>query len=167
MRIPFVASPNHRQTDRRKITAIVVHYTGTLSQESAVDWMKNPASRISTHYLVSRTGEILQMVREEDIAWHAGRSAMFPNTTPPREPHVDTFSIGITLVGTADSGFTDKQMAALYLLIELLVSRHKIPPDRIVGHKHIAPGRHADPDGYIDQFNWRRVHEIASNALTS
>ncbi len=151
---------------RRSISAVVVHYTGTLSTEAAVTWMQRGDSHTSAHYVVGRDGTLIQMVADEAIAWHAGRSAMDPHADPPKEVNVNEFSIGIMLVGTADSGFTDRQMASLYSLIEVLVSKYKIQPDRVVGHRHVAPGRQQDPDGFTNQFNWRRLHEIATAAYT-
>lgn len=155
-----------KPVQRRAITAIVIHYTGTLTLEPAVSWMQRDDSHTSAHYVVGRDGAIVQMVPDSAIAWHAGRSAMDPHATPPKEVNVNDFSIGIMLVGAADSGFTDVQMAALYTLVEVLVSKYKIEPDRIVGHRHVAPGRQQDPDGFTNQFNWRRLHEIATAAHT-
>jgi len=99
-----------------------------------------------------------------EVAWHAGRSAMRPNLPdgdPHKEPNVNSFSVGIELVGTADSGFTDRQLASLYTLIEVLVARHRIAPERVVGHCHVSPGRKIDPDGYDHQFNWAKVRNVA------
>ncbi len=142
------------------VTAIVLHYTGTLATEPAVQWMQRPDAHLSAHYVIERNGAIIQMVPEDAIAFHAGRSTM------GSEANVNEFSVGVMLVGTADSGFTDVQMAALYTLVEVLVVRHGINPDRIVGHQHVAPGRQQDPDGFTNQFNWRRLHEVATKAFT-
>ena len=165
-RIIFVASPNF-STRTKPISAIVVHYTGSLTTESCVAWFQRPESKVSAHYVVGRDGNVVQMVADDKVAWHAGRSAMAPNASagdPAAEPNVNAFSIGIELVGTADSGFTDRQMASLYGLIEILATTYRIPPERVVGHCHIAPGRKIDPDGYSHQFNWRRVREVAAAA---
>src|SRR6188768_2384940 len=110
----FKQSPNFKPgTPSRKISAIVIHYTGSLSMEGTVSWFLNPASKVSAHYVVGREGQVLQMVHDQDVAWHAGRSAMRPeldDRDPKKEPNVNAFSIGIELVGTHDSGFTDRQL---------------------------------------------------------
>lgn len=142
------------------MTAIVLHYTGSLSIEGTVDWFTRKESAVSAHYVVGRDGRIVQMVQESEAAWHAGRSAMYPNEKPPRETNVNEFSIGIELVGTADSGFVDRQLASLYELLARLVVKYHIPPERVVGHCHIAPGRKIDPDGYNRQFNWAKAREV-------
>jgi N-acetylmuramoyl-L-alanine amidase len=165
VQISYLASPNFRRVSRRTITAIVLHYTQTMTLDTAVRWLQKPESHTSYHYLVGRDGAIAQMVKDQDIAQHAGRSAMRPHEDPPGEVNVNEFSLGIALVGTADSGFTDRQMAGLYTLIEILVARYKVPPDRIVGHEHVAPGRQTDPSGFDGQFNWRRLHEVSTRAF--
>ena len=53
---------------------IVLHYTGMASGEGAEAWLCDPASEVSSHYLVHKDGRIVQMVRESDRAWHAGKS---------------------------------------------------------------------------------------------
>src|SRR5512135_3583676 len=97
----FIASPNF-STRKRTITAIVIHYTASMNLNGTVDWFKRSESKVSAHYVVGREGQVVQMVRDEDIAWHAGRSMLGD------QPNVNTFSLGIELVGTADSGFTDR-----------------------------------------------------------
>jgi N-acetylmuramoyl-L-alanine amidase len=167
----FIESPNcNIRRKGAKISAVVIHYTESMSIDGTISWFKNPISKVSAHYIVGRDGRVVQMVPDEKKAWHAGVSAMHPDlpkTDPRYEPDVNQFSIGIELVGTADSGYTDRQLASLYTLIEVLISRYKIPPERVVGHSQIAPGRKLDPDGYDKQFNWaklRQVSQVAFNA---
>jgi AmpD protein len=80
------------------------------------------------------------------------------------EANVNPFSLGIELVGTQDSGFTDKQLASLYQLLEHLVVRYKVQPDRVVGHCHVSPGRKIDPDGTDRQFNWTKTWQVCHAA---
>jgi N-acetyl-anhydromuramyl-L-alanine amidase AmpD len=164
VRLTFRASPHYRAGRRRVISAVVLHTSGSLDAEATIAWLQEPDSRSSYHYVIDRAGNLTQAVRDEDVAWHAGRSAMGPHETPPAEPNVNEFSLGILLVATHDSGFTDRQMAALYTLLEVLIVKYGILPERVVGHRHVAPGRHLDPDGFGNQFNWSRVHEIAAAA---
>lgn len=166
MAVEFLASPNHSPR-RKRITAVVLHYTGSLSIEGPLRWFADKASAASAHYVVGRDGRTVQMVEETAAAWHAGRSAMAPRAKPPGEPNVNDFSIGIELVGTADSGFTDRQLAALYALLERLVATYRIPPDRVVGHLHVSPGRRQDPDGYDGQFPWQKCHEVCRVAYVA
>lgn len=165
--IEFRQSPNYKSVGPRRITAVVLHYTSSMSLEGTVAWFLDKRSAVSAHYVIGREGRVVQMVRDEDVAWHAGRSAMFPHEKPPREPGVNAFSLGIELVGTADSGFTDRQLASLYSLLELLVAKYAIPPERVVGHAQVAPGRKIDPDGYTRQFNWAKARHVAQVAFAA
>lgn len=168
----YIRSPNFTSGRRKPkyptefslqgpVTAIIIHYTDSINIDGTISWFKNPASAVSSHYLVGRDGRVVQMVDEEDTAWHAGRSTL------DGVPNVNFFSIGIELVGTADSGFTDRQLASLYSLLEILISRYKIPPERVVGHKTVSPGRKIDPDGYDNQFNWSKTHQVAQIAYSA
>jgi N-acetylmuramoyl-L-alanine amidase len=156
----FLPSP-HFSKRTKAITAIVLHYTASLSMSSTLTWFQRPESKVSAHYVIGRDGRTVQMVKDNCVAWHAGKSAM-PGTG---ETNVNHFSLGIELVGTADSGFTDRQMAACYQLLETLVARYRVTPERVVGHATIAPGRKIDPDGYDKQFPWRKTFEVCAAAF--
>lgn len=168
MTFNFIKSPNFGKRKHGQITAIVIHYTGSLSIEGTIAWFKSKFSEVSVHYLIGRFGEVVKMVEEDDKAWHCGNSAMNPSLPlkdPKRESNVNDFSLGIELVATPDSGYTDKQMAALYEVLEYLVDKYKIPPERVVGHSHISPGRKIDPEGFPPgQFNWEKVRKVCKRA---
>ena len=52
------------------IRTIVIH-TIQGSYLGAISWFKNPSSNVSAHYVVSKGGEVTQMVQDKDTAWHA------------------------------------------------------------------------------------------------
>ena len=162
----FVASPNFSPR-RLPISVVVIHYTASLHIDGTVDWFRRKESGVSAHYVVGRDGRVVQMVKEDAVAWHAGRSSMkpwLPDGDPGKEPNVNAFSVGIELVGTADSGFTDRQLASLYGLLETLVTTYHIPPERVVGHEDVAPGRTIDPSGYSKQFPWEKTRSVCKAA---
>lgn len=65
------ASPNYSNSDMEKI-GVVLHST-LGSYKGALSWLTSPKSQVSAHYLVGREeGESVQMVKNEDMAWHAG-----------------------------------------------------------------------------------------------
>ncbi|TXH01039.1 MAG: hypothetical protein E6P95_02625 [Candidatus Moraniibacteriota bacterium] len=101
---------------------------------------------VGAHYIIDRSGRIFRLVREEDIAYHAGESKM-----PDGRKNVNDFSIGIELIGTEESGFTEKEYAALNDLIADIKTRYKIKD--IVGHSDIAPTRKTDPW----KFDWKKL----------
>lgn len=107
---------------------------------------------ISAHYLVDRDGVVHEFVPPERLAFHAGPSRM-PRPEDAREK-VNGFSIGIELLGTEGSGFTDAQYASLALLTKSLQGR--FPLANFYGHADIAPGRKSDPIG----FDWKRYQSL-------
>jgi hypothetical protein len=104
---------------------------------------------VSAHFIINRDGKISEFVPPTRLAFHAGKSKM-PDPADGRES-VNNFSIGIELIASDSSGFTDKQYIALQSLILLLKSN--FPIRNIVGHSDIAPGRKIDPIG----FDWSRL----------
>jgi N-acetyl-anhydromuramyl-L-alanine amidase AmpD len=58
--------------DGHAIDLIVIHYTASSSGASTITWFKDPAALVSAHYILDRDGQIYQVVKDEDIAWHAG-----------------------------------------------------------------------------------------------
>lgn len=101
---------------------------------------------VSAHYLIDRSGAIYRLVEEKNIAYHAGTSRL-----PDGRTNVNEVSIGIELVNTKDSNFTDKQYASLQSLIDNIKERYGIK--NILGHNQIAPGRKDDPWN----FDWKKI----------
>lgn len=134
--------------------AIILHYTGMKSGEAAEAWLCNPASEVSSHYLVHEDGRIVQMVREADRAWHAGRS-MWAGVSD-----MNSRSVGIEIVNPGhELGYRDFPQVQVEAVIDLcrgIAARHGVPPQRVLGHSDIAPGRKIDPG---ERFPW---HVLAS-----
>ena len=104
------------------------------------------ASKVSSHFLVRRNGELVQFVPVERRAWHAGVSSW-----RGREGCND-FSVGVELEGTEDGPFEELQYEKLSLLITSL--RRSLPLRDIAAHSDVAPGRKTDPGAH---FDWARV----------
>lgn len=114
---------------------------------------------VSCHYMIDRKGKIFSLVPEDKKAWHCGGSIM---PLPDNRRGVNVFSIGIELIATRDSGFTEKQYASLVSLCSNMEKRHK--RELIyVGHEHIAGKRAVKlglrKDIKVDpgnNFNWNK-----------
>lgn len=154
MKCDFIPSPNF-SARKEKITAVVIHYTASLNIQGTLSWFLNKSSQVSAHYVIGRDGRVVQMVKDEDVAWHAGKSSL------EGKSGVNAFSIGIELVATFDSGFTEPQMHALEQLVLEIVLRYDISLARVVGHADIAPGRKTDPGPL---FDWARVRSYLQEA---
>ena len=73
MNIPFQQTPNYAVGPTKKI-AVVLHFT-LGAYRGAVEWLSNAnrPNRSSAHFVIGRNqGEIVQLVKVTDIAWHAG-----------------------------------------------------------------------------------------------
>lgn len=111
--------------------------------------------QVSSHFLIKRTGEVVQFVSCDDRAWHAGVSEF------EGRDNCNDYSIGIELEGADDVEYTDSQyekLSELTLAIQNTYSMINI--DRIVGHQDIAPGRKTDPGS---AFDWSAYRESISS----
>jgi N-acetylmuramoyl-L-alanine amidase len=148
------------------IDLVVLHATvGTFA--SSLAWLTNPASGVSAHYLIAKSGTIARLVDEADMAWHAGVSFWRGRTD------INRYSIGIELENlTGMRGFVgqdpypEPQIAALAHLVDAICLRHGIPRDRqhIVTHAEIAPRRKTDPAGFPMDTFMRRIGACAEPA---
>ncbi len=121
-----------------KPEAIVLHIAeGSLI--GAYSWFNTPTSKVSSHYMVGKNGEVWQFVADENTAWHAG-GAMNP-TWNLLKPNVNPnfYTIGIENEGFTGNTFTDSMYTSLAQLIALLCQKFDIPLDRdhIIGHYQI------------------------------
>ena len=74
MNIPFQQTLNYTPPGTQRKTAIVLHLT-LGAYRGAVEWLcsANRPNRTSAHFVIGREqGEIVQLVKVSDIAWHAG-----------------------------------------------------------------------------------------------
>jgi N-acetylmuramoyl-L-alanine amidase len=145
--ITWVGSPNFNSRPYPKtIWAIVVHATASGSLEGVISWFNNPAAQLSSHYTIGKDGHIVQHVRDEDRAWHAGKSEW------KGVAGVNDYGLGIEMVNWNDGNdpYPEAQHQANVLLCTYLCRKHNIKPEDIVGHVDIAvpAGRKSDPRGY-------------------
>jgi N-acetylmuramoyl-L-alanine amidase len=152
MKIRNHFSPNFNAQKRsiKSIKAIIIHYTGMQSERESLIRLCSPKFKVSCHYLISRNGTIYRLVKENKIAWHAGRSRWgnFKN--------LNKNSIGIELVNKGHQfgyiNFTKKQLISLIKISKNIIKKYKIKKKNIVGHSDIAPLRKIDPG---EKFPWR------------
>ena len=70
----FPPNFSKKQGVKKDIKFIIIHYTGMQSEIESIKRLKNPKTKVSCHYLINRKGDIIQMVKDRKIAWHAGKS---------------------------------------------------------------------------------------------
>lgn len=132
---------NYADGRSAKIDKIVVHVTQG-SYAGTISWFQNPDAKVSSHYVVrSKDGQVTQMVRDANTAYHA-RSA-------------NSSSLGIEHEGYVDdaSWFTDPMYRSSAKLTRHLADKHGVPLDRkhIVGHNELPDNDHTDPGKH---WNW-------------
>ncbi len=132
------------------IDTLVLHYTGMRSAAEAIARLRDPAARVSSHYVVEEHGQLWQLVPDVSRAFHAGVSWWRGHGG------LNDRSIGIEIVNPGhEHGYRDfpaLQMAVVCDLCLTILSRHPIPPRNVVAHSDIAPDRKQDPG---ERFDWR------------
>jgi N-acetylmuramoyl-L-alanine amidase len=150
----WIPSPNYGER-LLPISLLVLHYTGMKSGAEAIDWLANPESKVSAHYVVDEDGQVVHMVREEYRAQHAGLSYWRGVTDN------NSASIGIEIVNPGHEWgyrpFPEEQMDAVTLLVTELVRTYNIEPRNVVGHSDVAPARKEDPG---ELFDWERLGKL-------
>lgn len=159
------------------VSAVVIHYTEG-SYAGCISWFKNCDAQVSAHYVIrSSDGQVTQMVREADKAWHA-RSA-------------NGYSIGIEheAYGNIWSFFTDAMYQSSANLVRDICSRyesinghrtfyrdtldsgiclneglHDLGGEnacvKIRGHQHYPDQSHTDPGPYWDwNYYYKLINE--------
>ncbi|MAW85828.1 MAG: N-acetylmuramoyl-L-alanine amidase [Phyllobacteriaceae bacterium] len=147
------ASPNFGpRRDGKSPTILLLHYTGMETGAAAESWLCNPESEVSCHYLVHEDGRIVQMVRECDRAWHAGKAWWAGETD------INSVSIGIEIVNPGHAGglpdFPSRQIDAVIALSSDIMQRNAIAAPNVLAHSDVAPGRKCDPG---EKFPWSRL----------
>ncbi|WP_415951621.1 N-acetylmuramoyl-L-alanine amidase [Streptomyces sp. KLOTTS4A1] len=150
------SAANLRTADRPadyRIDRIVVHVTQG-SYASAIKVFRDPAHAAAAHYVIrAEDGEITQMARELDVAYHAGNRSY------------NERSVGIEHEGFVDraSSFTKVMYESSARLTADICGRYGIPVDRehIVGHNEVPGATHTDPGPHWD---WGRYMELVRRA---
>ncbi|MDB9711065.1 N-acetylmuramoyl-L-alanine amidase [Candidatus Pelagibacter ubique] len=144
-------SPNFNPKKRtsKQIKFIIFHYTGMKSESDALKRLTKIQSEVSCHYLIKNNGEIVKIVPDLYIAWHAGKSSW------KNYKSLNQNSIGIEITNPGHEygykNFTQKQITTLVKLSKFLIKKYKINRKNILGHSDIAVLRKKDPG---EKFPW-------------
>ena len=161
----------------KEVSAVVIHYTEG-SYAGCISWFKNCESSVSAHYVIrSSDGQITQMVREKDKAWHA------------RTANGYTIGIEHEAYGNIWSFFTEEMYQSSADLVRSICSRyepinglrtfyrdtldngtclnnglHSLGGEeaciKIRGHQHYPDQSHTDPGPYWDwNYYFKLINE--------
>ena len=154
MNIVYNYSRNFSKKLRRasEIKFVIIHYTGMQSEIASINRLKNPKFKVSCHYLINRKGKITQMVKDKNIAWHAGKSKW------KNYVNLNNNSIGVELVNKGHilgyQNFSKDQIESLIRLCKFLKKKYAIKKENFLGHSDIAPLRKIDPG---EKFPWKKL----------
>ena len=152
MKIINCYSPNFDKKKRllKAIKFIVIHYTGMQSERESLARLCNPKSKVSSHFLINKNGKVYRLVKDNKIAWHAGKSSW------GKYKNLNKNSIGIELVNEGHKfgykNYKKKQLLSLIKVSKKIIKKYKINKKYIVGHSDIAPLRKIDPG---EKFPWK------------
>jgi N-acetylmuramoyl-L-alanine amidase len=170
--VAYRETPNIGRALRPEL--LVMHYTGSSSYSSAVNWLCDKRAAASAHLVISEKGEITQLAPFNRVTWHAGASAYKGRSG------CNGFALGIELVNAGllqrngAGGFEERLGRKPVPASEVIIARHKrggseepwaayAPAQMevaievatalataysladIVGHDDVAPGRKIDP----------------------
>jgi N-acetylmuramoyl-L-alanine amidase len=157
--VPIDITHTARGQDSR-VMFLILHYT-VLDLPNSIRVLTE--QQVSSHYLVTdeASPRLLRLVDESRRAWHAGRSSWQGNRM------LNASSIGIEIVhpgariaadGTREYlPFPKEQVDALIPLVQDIVRRYQIKPERILGHAEIQPQTKQDPG---PTFPWKLLSEL-------
>jgi N-acetylmuramoyl-L-alanine amidase len=153
-------SPNHdARASGLRADILLLHYTGMASTDVAIGRLRDPTSKVSSHYVVDESGTVLQLVPEARRAWHAGLSSW------EGVSDINSRSIGIEIGNPGHSygypDFPECEIAAVIALCRDIVARHRIKPHLVLAHSDVAPQRKLDPG---EKFPWERLHRAGVGA---
>ncbi len=160
--VEFIDTPSPNFDVRRvPPDVIVLHYTGMQTGAAALDRLRDPEARVSSHYLVEEDGRVFRLVPEERRAWHAGAGSW------KGQDDLNSRSIGVEIVNPGHEfgyrPFPEAQVAAVTALVADIRTRWEIEDSRIIGHSDMAPTRKEDPG---ELFPWKRLAEAGHGLWT-
>ncbi|MET4675809.1 MULTISPECIES: N-acetylmuramoyl-L-alanine amidase [unclassified Luteibacter] len=166
----YFADESHpSQSQNERIRFLILHYT---AEDDAESLRLLTQGNVSAHYLIpikpsllGRKPVILQLVKEDKRAWHAGISAWHGRT------NLNDNSIGVEIVNKGfledKNGqklwfpFNDDQIAAVAALARDIIDRYHIQAEDVLGHSDVSPLRKFDPGPL---FPWGKLAELGIGA---
>jgi len=149
-------SPNFNSKKRisKEIKFIIFHYTGMKKESEAIKKLTNIQSEVSSHYIVKNNGELVKLLPDLYIAWHAGKSSW------KNYKSLNSNSIGIEITNPGHEfnykKFSKKQIMSIIKLSKFLIKKYTINSQNILGHSDIAPERKKDPG---EKFPWKYLSQ--------
>jgi len=152
LKIDLNYSPNFNPIKRKhkQIKFLIFHYTGMKKESEAIKKLTKIQSEVSSHYFIKNNGDIILMVPDLYVAWHAGKSSW------KNYRSLNKYSIGIEINNSGHQfnykKYSTKQINSILNLSKYLIKKYNIKKKNILGHSDIAPNRKKDPG---EKFPWK------------
>lgn len=158
MQVQWQPSPNYAPRTE-PIKYVIIHCTELATDAEAAQVYMDPKAELSAHYQIGYDGSITNFVRENMVAWHAGKSQWFD------DEKLNQSSIGIEISNMGEPGgcqpYAAVQYRALGWLLKGIMTRHNITPECVLGHSDVAPNRKIDPGKHFN-WAWLEAHNMAA-----
>jgi N-acetylmuramoyl-L-alanine amidase len=146
--------------DQRQIDFLVLHNIAAENLQEAIELLQ--FNEVSAHYIIDINGDIHQLVREEDIAFHVGIS--YWNGIDG----LNKTSIGIEFFNPDPDNldFTKEQIKSGIQLCQEIKKRYNLKNQNIIGHLDVAYFCEEEKFGYLGRkkdpsfrFDWQRFYD--------
>ena len=151
----YSANFDSKKRKSKQIKFLIFHYTGMRKESDAINRLIKIQSEVSSHYLIKKNGDIVIMVPDLYVAWHAGKSSWKSFKS------LNKNSIGIEISNPGHEhnyiNFSKKQIRSILYLSKSLLKKYKIKSSNVLGHSDIAPYRKKDPG---EKFPWKHLSKF-------
>ena len=146
-------SPNFNKRKKGTfLNYIILHYTAMKNYKEALNHLCDKNNKVSSHFLINKSGDIFYLVSIMCRAWHAGISNW------RKVSDINSESIGIEIDNSGYlydfENYTTKQIDSLIKLLKYISYNYAIKKHNILGHSDISPYRKIDPG---EKFPWIKL----------
>lgn len=174
----WIASPNYSSRNGTSISAVVMH-TVQGSYSSCISWFQNTSANASAHYVIrSSDGQICQMVRESNKAWHIGSENPY-TIGYEHEGYVEHTGWYTTVMYTSSANLTKNICSKYGIDTKRTFSREKLENGtllddglhvlagsnyctKIAGHQHFPNQTHTDPG---KNWDWEYYYKLLNQGV--
>jgi len=158
----WVTSPNYNSRGGTAVREVAIH-TMQGSYAGSISWFQNSSAQVSAHYLIrSSDGQVTQMVRESQRAWHVG-SHNSHSIGIEHEGYISNPDWYTTAMYNKSAAIT-RQACARYGGIVCTRAMKSYTSSKlsdssydILGHQNLTDATHTDPGKY---WNWSKYYGL-------
>ena len=162
----WVSSPNYSSRGGEAVREVAIH-TMQGSYSGSISWFQNPSAQVSAHYLIrSSDGQVTQMVRESQKAWHV-RSHNPHSIGIEHEGYIDNPDWYTSAMYNKSAAITRQSCARYSGIVCTRAMRSYTTADLsdadydILGHQNLTDNSHTDPGKY---WNWSHYYDLINPA---